>query len=504
VVLLGGMITALTQARSRGDVPAQVPDLATTATVAATAATLPGQSSGAPLPGVTIQDNRAVVEGRFVPLASYDLRFETSGMISEVLVEEGATVAKGDIIARLDTRALEFDIKAAEAELALVRAEYNLVVAGLTPEEIAEARTRLDRAKAQRVVMEESVSPEDIAATQEQLAALKVKLAALEAKPTAQDIAVAKAQLEQEKLHLNANRDTLAAEKATLEAKLEVAANQLRDAQDAYRRIKLVNDQGSPSQDEKDAEARALRAMQNAEQSYKVAQIQLDEARKVEISTLAAKEAEIRVAQARYELALANKPVDQIAQTKADIAQVEAILNKQRADYRNAQLALVDSEISISEATLAKATAKPRPVDLAPLEARIKQTELLLQQRRFALEKMLLRAPASGTLASLDLHVGQLVGETPVGVLADTTSWVIQVSDISEIVIVNLAEGDSVGISIYALPDLQVTGTITHIQPIGRSVVGQDTAYSLIVTPDKTDPRLRWNMTAAIQLSPGR
>ncbi|MBA3533913.1 MAG: efflux RND transporter periplasmic adaptor subunit, partial [Ardenticatenales bacterium] len=44
-------------------------------------------------------------------------------------------------------------------------------------------------------------------------------------------------------------------------------------------------------------------------------------------------------------------------------------------------------------------------------------------------------------------------------------------------------------------------GTVTRIRTIGENKQG-DITYTVIVTPDKQDERLRWNMTAIVDIAP--
>ncbi len=504
-VLVGGTITAFTQAGARNN-PGQVPDVAPTLTTARTQVVLPGNganSSGGVQPSL-LQDNPTVVEARVVPPKSYDLRFDTTGTIAEVMVKEGASVAKGAVLARLDTRAIDLDIKAAEAELAEAHANYDRLLAGAPSTDIAQVQAQLTRAQAQLKQTQKTVSAQDLAAAQRLIDALKVKQAALEAKPSKEDIAVAKANLDEAKLKLQSDRDTFSAKKTTMEAQLQQVANRLRDLQDAYRRIKQDNDKSSNlSQDDKDTEAKALRAVQNAEQDVKVAQVQLDEARQIETTAVAAAEGRVGSAQALYNSVLASKPIDEIATTQAQIAEAEAALNKLQGEFRAAQIELGKAEIGVSQADLDKVQALPRQVDRASLEARIKYAEVQLQQRRFAMDHALLRAPVAGTVARFNLNIGQVIfSEQVIGVLADTSSWQVQATDLSELVVVGLKPGDEVVVTFYAIPGLQLTGTIDYVQTIGETVRGQDTTYGMFVKLDKFDERLRWNMTATVRILP--
>ena len=85
----------------------------------------PGAADGTvtPLPP-SIAEAEIVVDGRLVPRETVALAFDTSGQISEVLVEEGDVVKAGDVLARLGNReALEASIASAKLELASAQQE---------------------------------------------------------------------------------------------------------------------------------------------------------------------------------------------------------------------------------------------------------------------------------------------------------------------------------------------------------------------------------------------
>lgn len=82
---------------------------------------LPGGTNDEPTPTpepVIAEETGVVAEGNIVPRDTARLAFAISGEVSEVLVEEGDLVARGDVLARLgDTETLQANLAAAELEL---------------------------------------------------------------------------------------------------------------------------------------------------------------------------------------------------------------------------------------------------------------------------------------------------------------------------------------------------------------------------------------------------
>lgn len=86
-----------------------------------------------------------------VDLRQVDLAFNDSGRIDSILVDEGARVKAGDVLARLDTSRITPQIAQAEAQVAAQAAVVDKLKAGSRPEEIAQASANVDAANASAV-----------------------------------------------------------------------------------------------------------------------------------------------------------------------------------------------------------------------------------------------------------------------------------------------------------------------------------------------------------------
>jgi len=78
--------------------------------------------------------------------------------------------------------------------------------------------------------------------------------------------------------------------------------------------------------------------------------------------------------------------------------------------------------------------------------------------------------------------------------IADFSAWIIKTTDITELEVVKLAEGQKVSIKPDALPDLQLKGTVAEISN-AYTLQGGDILYTVRIRVDGNDPRLRWGMT---------
>lgn len=113
---------------------------------------------------VTRQDMAAIVSstGSVVAERTQYLSFPISGKVAESLVEEGATVEEGQVLARLDTRDLELSLRQAEAGLEASEATLAKTVAGPKEEDIAAARAAVTAAEAALNKLRAGPSEEDV------------------------------------------------------------------------------------------------------------------------------------------------------------------------------------------------------------------------------------------------------------------------------------------------------------------------------------------------------
>lgn len=94
-----------------------------------------------------------IIEAEQVSIAS-----EVGGLIAEILVAEGDSVAESDLIVRLNTEVVDAQIEAARALIAVAEAGLAQANAGASPQQIAVAEAQLAQAKAGRDLAQQSVA----------------------------------------------------------------------------------------------------------------------------------------------------------------------------------------------------------------------------------------------------------------------------------------------------------------------------------------------------------
>lgn len=118
---------------------------------------------------------------------------------------------------------------------------------------------------------------------------------------------------------------------------------------------------------------------------------------------------------------------------------------------------------------------------------------------RAALANAEVRAPFAGTLTNLDLKVGEFAAPgQPVLTIADLSGWVVKTTDLTEIDVVNLSEGQPVEITLDAIPNVTLKGNVLSISQNYTEKQG-DIVYKVTVLLTDNNPALRWGLTARVK-----
>ncbi|MFO7943157.1 MAG: HlyD family efflux transporter periplasmic adaptor subunit [Anaerolineales bacterium] len=199
----------------------------------------------------------------------------------------------------------------------------------------------------------------------------------------------------------------------------------------------------------------------------------------------------------------------------ADRQDAEDDLEESREDYNEALRDLEEAQRAIDsvranlDAALAAEEEALRdyeeleehghdPDQKAILESRIAAAEAQAAAAERSLENHTLRAPFVGTVTDIFLEVGQFVGpETPAVQLADLDSFMIETSDLTELEVVKISQGQQVEIVPDALPDTKLMGVVERIGESFKTQAG-DIMYTVEISLEETDPDLRWGMTVEL------
>src|SRR5512142_2194473 len=108
-------------------------------------------------------------------------------------------------------------------------------------------------------------------------------------------------------------------------------------------------------------------------------------------------------------------------------------------------------------------------------------------------------APFGGVVADLPAKLGNSINAGQAAVtVADFSNWLVKTTDLTEIDVVKLKEGDPVVVTLDALPNVELNGTIQSIGQTYSQNQG-DIVYEVVVMLTDVDPAMRWGMTAEVQ-----
>ncbi len=275
------------------------------------------------------------------------------------------------------------------------------------------------------------------------LAAAEADLARLKAIPRAEDVASAEAQVNVAEAGLQKVLEGVSDQQLiAARAELKNAEAQLEQAQAAYDPVKW-----------------------RPEISMLPQSLQLEQATNA-----------YEAAQASYQDLLQQPTAADIQQAEAQIAQAEAQLEQVKAGATSAE------------------------IDAA--EAAVQQAETALAEANVALERTEVTAPFAGTIGDLQIRSGEFVSPgQPLLTLGDLATLRVETTDLDEVDVTRIDVGQEATVTFDALPDETFTGTIQSIAPMADPGAG-GVNYTVILTLDKVDPRIRWGMTAFVDIEP--
>lgn len=350
-----------------------------------------------------VADSGVIAEGRLIPAQDLRVYPQARGTVTDILVKEGQSVSKGDVLVRLGNReSAEAALAAAQLELTQAQRAYDdfIRTAGLSA---ANAWKEYQQAQ----------------------------------------VARAAAQKEWEKVKPTDVQDEI--DKA--EADVRDRQKKLEDAQeefDKYKDLKTDN----PTRRKAEDELRAAEANYN-ETRRKVEELQ----RKVDAP------------KALLESAIA-------AETEA------------KRKFENTMDGAAD------------------PEQKAVLEARLNNAKAQAGAAEKNLANYDLRAPFSGIVTDVNVTVGELLGpEKFAAQIADFSAWYIETTDLNELEVINIREGQRVEIKPDALKEVTLAGVV---ESIGQSfrIQGGDVLYTVKIKLSDSDPALRWGMTVEVVFLP--
>jgi HlyD family secretion protein len=163
------------------------------------------------------------------------------------------------------------------------------------------------------------------------------------------------------------------------------------------------------------------------------------------------------------------------------------------------EIALLEARIDKGYRDYAIYSAGPDPDDVALAEARITNAETQLTAAKETLADLELEAPFDGVISVVYINPSEWVAPgSPVLLMADLEHLQVETTDLSEIDVARIVEGDTAIVTFDALPDLVLEGTVVSIAP--KAAEGSGVNFPVILELNEIPPELRWGMTAFVDI----
>lgn len=301
--------------------------------------------------------------------------------------------------------------------------------------------------------------------------------------------AIAKAQLDNAELMLSTRREQLAqaeqqASLVTTGARPEeitIAETQLRQAEQRYQ--EAVGTRERQLQIQRENVSQAEQAVDQAQDSVVQAESQLSTARaavgEIAIAEQAVSQAEeqVRTAEQAVRLAEAGYSQEAIARYEVDAA---------RTQVRSAQAALQLAEANRVQPRLSRQ-------DINQLIGLVRQSEAAVQMARANLRDHVIGAPISGSIAEKMVEVGEVVSPGQRLFRLVSANFVEFEALVPEEKVRFVSPGDSVAVSVDALPSVTLQGRVLEVLPTADP---RSRTFTVKIGVENPDGRLREGMFA--------
>ena len=210
-------------------------------------------------------------------------------------------------------------------------------------------------------------------------------------------------------------------------------------------------------------------------------------------SELSAADANIASTQAQIQLLQAQiaQDLSQISDSGSSVFSLAINLNTVWAAYQDAT-----QKLNSAVTRLYQLERIPNPDDLAAAQAR-------LQAAQAAVNSLTLTAPYNGEVTSVNYQPGDIADSKTMAVVIVDRSKLNVDLQVDESNVVKLQVGNKATISLEALPDLALTGSVSYINPIGTSSQGV-VYYDVRVILDQANPQILMGATADVIIQAGQ
>lgn len=139
---------------------------------------------------------------------------------------------------------------------------------------------------------------------------------------------------------------------------------------------------------------------------------------------------------------------------------------------------------------------------LALATARLENAQAQVTAAQANLSNYIIYAPFDGVVAEVTVKAGEQVSpETRIVSVADTSAWIIETTDVTELEVVKLSVGQNVTFTADAIDGVTMNGVVTEISQ-SSILQGGDVIYAVRIAASDVDPRVKWGMTVEVVFEP--
>jgi HlyD family secretion protein len=353
-----------------------------------------------------------------------NLSFGTSGKVTAVNVDIGQEVKQGDVLAKVDDSALQDALTRAQVNLASAQRNLNKLLEGSTAAELAsadqsviQAQANLDKANA---AMQDLYYPASDATNSAQQAVLSAQSQ------------LTKAQQARANVDTSWNDAHDSAETAL--EKAERAADDARDArddaEDAYEECLANNADETLCSTQKNAYNSAQTAYENAKDAFDEVEINLSKlgsgpsSDDIAVADMAVQSAQLALQSANDKVAaLGNPSADDVSEAQQNIDSATAAL-------------------TAAEAKRDETYQGSKQEDIAAQQDQVRLAQISVDEAKKDMEKAQVIAPFDGTVAEVNVTVGDTAGSSSASSSSTSSSAAIVLNTPNALVL-NLSIGES-------------------------------------------------------------
>lgn len=209
----------------------------------------------------------------------------------------------------------------------------------------------------------------------------------------------------------------------------------------------------------------------------------LENEREAAVRNLQFAEENLQVARANYSLAVAGLNNDTALNAEASVVSARQALEQAQKPPTTEQIEA--AQLSVSQAELS-----------------LQQSQLSLAQAEDAVQDAQLTAPTAGTVLSVDVAEGAMVGAgSPIITLLDTSQLEFHTTNLSERDLDRVAPGQPVQVTLKTYPNDVIDGSVLRIGTQATGTVGDAAVFPVIIAISSEELDIRPGMTGRAEIA---